>query len=118
MGRSISSPGPAAPPMPNDVLSAHVVKALANERRLEIMNWLRDPAAHFPPQVDGDLVKDGVCGVFIAQKLGVSQPTASEHLRILVHAGLIRGKKIKQWTFYKRDERRITEVKRAFRSAW
>jgi len=104
--------------MASDVLSTHVVKALANERRLEIMNWLRDPTAHFPPQADGDLVKDGVCGVFIAQKLGVSQPTASEHLRILVHAGLIRGKKIKQWTFYKRDEKRIAEVKRAFRSAW
>jgi DNA-binding transcriptional ArsR family regulator len=104
--------------MPADVLSTHVVKALASERRLEIMNWLRDPAAHFPPQADGDLVKDGVCGVFIAQKLGVSQPTASEHLRILVHAGLIRGKRIKQWTFYKRDEKRIAEVKRAFRVAW
>src|SRR5262244_4194050 len=96
----------------------NVVKALASERRLEILSWLKNPTAHFPPQVDGDLVKDGVCGVFIAQKLGVSQPTASEHLRILVHAGLIRGRKIKQWTFYKRDEKRITEVKRAFRSAW
>jgi len=101
-----------------DTLSAQVVKALANERRLEIMNWLRDPARHFPPQVDGDLVKDGVCGLYIADKLGVSQPTASEHLRILTHAGLIRGKRIKQWTFYKRDEKRITDVKRAFRSAW
>ncbi len=99
-------------------MSTQIVKALANDRRLEIMNWLRDPTAHFPPQVDGDLVKDGVCGVFIAQKLGVSQPTASEHLRILTHAGLIRGKRIKQWTFYKRDEKRIAEVKRAFRSAW
>jgi DNA-binding transcriptional ArsR family regulator len=101
-----------------DTLPAQVVKALANDRRLEIMNWLRDPTAHFPPQVDGDLVKDGVCGLFIADKLGVSQPTASEHLRILTHAGLIRGKRIKQWTFYKRDEKRIAEVKRAFRSAF
>ena len=104
--------------MPRPALPAHVVKALANERRLEIMNWLRNPKVHFPPQVDGDLVRDGVCGVFIAQKLGVSQPTASEHLRVLTHAGLIRGKKIKQWTFYKRDETRIAQVKRTFRSAW
>src|SRR5437667_1815670 len=99
-------------------LPAHVVKALANERRLEIMNWLRDPARHFPRQVDGDLVRDGVCGVFIADKLGVSQPTASEHLRILVHAGLVRPTRIKQWTFYKRDEVRIAAVKREFKSAW
>ena len=100
------------------MIAAQVVKALANERRLEIMNWLKEPRAHFPPQVDGDLVKDGVCGLYIAQKLGVSQPTASEHLRILTAAGLIRGRRIKQWTFYKRDEKRIAEVKRAFRAAW
>lgn len=100
------------------VIDARIVKALANDRRLEIMNWLKNPRAHFPPQVDGDLVEDGVCGMFIAEKLGVSQPTASEHLRILIDAGLIRGKKIKQWTFYKRDEKRIAAIKRAFGKAW
>jgi DNA-binding transcriptional ArsR family regulator len=89
-----------------------VLRALASERRLRILRWLKDPAAHFPPQVDGDLVKDGVCGVFIAEKLGVSQPTASEHLRVLTAAGLIRAKRIKQWTFYRRDETRIRELKR------
>ena len=101
-----------------NMLTVDVVKALANEKRLQILSWLKDPRAHFRPQVDGDLVRDGVCGVFIADKLGVSQPTASEHLRILVAAGLIRAKRIKQWTFYQRDERRIADVKREFRSAW
>jgi ArsR family transcriptional regulator len=96
-----------------EALPAHVIKALANDRRLEIMNWLRDPTAHFPPQVDGDLVKDGVCGVYIADKLGVSQPTVSEHLKILARAGLVRAKRIKQWTFYKRDEPRIRALKRS-----
>lgn len=100
------------------MLSVDVAKALANERRLRVLHWLKDPKRHFPPQVDGDLVRDGVCGVFIAEKLGVSQPTASEHLRILTQAGLVRARRIKQWTFYKRDERRIADVKRAFRSAW
>jgi DNA-binding transcriptional ArsR family regulator len=98
--------------------AAAVLKALANDRRLEILNWLKDPRAHFPPQVDGDLVDDGVCSVFIAQKLKVSPPTASEHLRILTQAGLLRAKRIKQWTFYQRDERRIADVKRRFRTDW
>ena len=89
------------------MLSVDIVKALASEKRLQILGWLKDPRRHFPPQVSGDLVRDGVCGVFIAQKLGVSQPTAGEHLRVLVLAGLIRPKRIKQWTFYKRDEKRI-----------
>jgi ArsR family transcriptional regulator len=96
------------------MISAQTAKALANDRRLKILSWLKNPRAHFPPQVAGDLVKDGVCGLFIADKLGISAPTASEHLRVLTQAGLIRGKRIKQWTFYKRDEKRIREVKRAF----
>lgn len=100
------------------MLPASVIKALANERRLEILNWLKSPKAHFPPQQDGDLAKDGVCGLFIAEKLGVSAPTASEHLKILALAGLIKGNRIKQWTFYKRDEKRISEVKKAFAKAW
>jgi len=87
--------------------------ALANDRRLQVLAWLKDPAAHFPPQVDGDLVEDGVCVVLIAEKLGVSQPTASEHLKVLAQAGLVRGKRIKQWTFYKRDEARIRALKDA-----
>ncbi len=88
------------------------IRALANERRLQILEWLKDPEAHFPPQIDGDLVEDGVCAVLIAQKLGLSQPTVSEHLKVLSQAGLVRGKRIKQWTFYKRDESRIREVKK------
>lgn len=99
------------------MLTVGLAKALANEKRLEILTWLKDPVAHFPPQTYGDLVRDGVCGVFIAQKLGVSQPTASEHLRLLVQAGLVRAKRIRQWTFYKRDEKRIAEAKRALRAA-
>jgi ArsR family transcriptional regulator len=86
--------------------------ALANRKRLQILEWLKRPRAHFPPQVDGDLVRDGVCGLLIAQKLKISQPTASEHLRILIHAGLIRGKRIKKWTFYLRDEAGIRALKK------
>ncbi|HEX2184737.1 MAG TPA: metalloregulator ArsR/SmtB family transcription factor [Chloroflexota bacterium] len=89
------------------------IRALASERRLQILDWLKDPRAHFPPQVDGDLLEDGVCGVLIAEKLGVSQPTASQHLKVLSQAGLLRSKRLKQWTFYRRDEARIDEVKRA-----
>ena len=90
---------------------ANLFKALANENRLAILEWLKDPTAHFRPQVDGDLVEDGVCGLFIAEKLGVSQATLSEHMRVLVQAGLVRPKKIKQWIFYKRDEVRIQGFK-------
>jgi len=89
-----------------------VLQALASERRLQILEWLKQPRKHFRPQVDGDLVKDGVCGVLIAQKLGVSQPTASEHMKILLDAGVVKAKRIKQWTFYRRDEAGIKQIKK------
>ena len=89
------------------------IRALASERRLQILDWLKEPRRHFPAQSDGDLVKEGVCAVSIAEKLGVSQPTVSEHMRILSQAGLVRAKRIKQWTFYRRDEENIRAIKTA-----
>ncbi|MEI8697271.1 helix-turn-helix domain-containing protein [Mesorhizobium mediterraneum] len=88
-----------------------VFKAIANERRLQILDWLKDPRAHFPRQADGDLVEDGVCALLIAEKLGITQATLSEHMRVLTQAGLLSSKRIKQWTFYRRDEGRIAETR-------
>jgi ArsR family transcriptional regulator len=95
-----------------DMIAA--IRALANERRLQILDWLKEPTKHFPPQVDGDLERDGVCALLIARKLNVTQPTLSEHMRVLTRAGLVRGKRIKQWVFYRRNEAAIAAAKRAF----
>ncbi|WGD51958.1 helix-turn-helix domain-containing protein [Bradyrhizobium sp. CB1650] len=92
---------------------AIVLRALANERRLQILEWLREPRKHFRDQVDGDLVEDGVCGLLIAEKLGVSAPTVSEHMRVLMAAKLVRAKRVKQWTMYRRNEAAIMAAKRA-----
>jgi DNA-binding transcriptional ArsR family regulator len=86
-------------------------KALAHDKRLQILAWLKDPRAHFPPQVDGDPVRDGVCVLRIAEKLGVKQPTATQHLQILAEAGLVVATRIGKWTFFKRDERAIRQLK-------
>ena len=88
-----------------------VIKALANGRRLAILDWLKDPRSHFADQVDGDLVEDGVCALLLAEKLGITQATLSEHMRVLVQAELVVPKRIKQWTFYRRDEARIRAIK-------
>ena len=90
------------------------LKAIGNDRRLLILDWLKAPRAHFREQVDGDLEDDGVCGLLIAEKLAVSQPTLSEHMRILVQAELVTAKRIKQWTFYRRNEPAIAALKSAF----
>ena len=57
------------------------LKALANGHRLQILALLKAPAKNFPPQVDGDPVEDGVCAVFIEEKLGLAQPTTAQRLR-------------------------------------
>jgi DNA-binding transcriptional ArsR family regulator len=90
----------------NDYTFAEIVsiagplKALANENRLLILHWLADPERFFPPQVDGDLVQDGVCVGFITEKIGLKQPTVTNHMKILQDAGFVRSKRIKNWVFY------------------
>jgi len=101
----------------NEASLNRALKALASDRRVQVLDWLKEPVKNFPPQVDGNLVKDGVCGVWIAEKLGVSQPTASEHMRLLVEAGLVIAKRQKGWTFYRRDEPAIKAFKKALSAA-
>ncbi|HEY2577477.1 MAG TPA: metalloregulator ArsR/SmtB family transcription factor [Streptosporangiaceae bacterium] len=95
------------------MLDATVLAALASPKRLQILQWLKDPRAHFPPQRDGDLVDDGVCVVFIARKLGVAQPTATTHLQALARAGLVTSSRIGQWTFYQRNEAALADLRQA-----
>ena len=72
------------------------LKALASERRLQILEWLKDVPANFPPQEHGDPIDDGACNQFIVDKLGVSQPAGSRHLKVLVDAGLDRRRVVLQ----------------------
>jgi DNA-binding transcriptional ArsR family regulator len=87
--------------------------ALASDKRLAILAWLKAPRQHFPPQVEGDVDTDGVCNSFIADKLGVSAATASVHLRLLTEAGLIRPKRMGKWTYYKRVDGAIERIVRS-----
>ena len=86
--------------MPDDS-TLPILKALANEKRLQIMMWIISPRDHFPPQRDGDLVEDGVCVGFIIDKIGLSQPTVTSHMKVLEQAGLVSAGQIKNWVFYK-----------------
>ena len=90
-----------------DASTLEVLKALGNEKRLQILTWILTPTDHFPKQRDGDLVEDGVCVGFITQKIGLSQPTVTSHMKILAEAELVTSKQIKNWVFYKPDRVRI-----------
>ena len=91
----------------NDRMHVSLLKVLASETRLTILGWLKDPVAHFPPQIDGDLIQDGVCADFIREKLGITAATASRHLTLLTEAGLLNATRKKGWTFYRRNEQAL-----------
>ncbi len=96
--------------MPDRVLKQ--LKAAASVHRLQLLHWLKDPVAHFPPQRDGDLVLDGVCSVFIARKWKVTAATASRHLKVMTDARLLLPRRKKGWTFYRRNEAELAALKR------
>ncbi|CCK32425.1 hypothetical protein BN159_8047 [Streptomyces davaonensis JCM 4913] len=95
-----------------------MLRTPVNERRLDILEWLKNPAAHFPPQRHGDLVEDGVTSDSVAAKLGVDRTVADSHLDLLVGIGLLRTRKIRRRLYYRRDEVRIAEVARMFEKGW
>ena len=63
--RNSESAGQFVPPL-------KTIKAVSSPVRLEILSLLKDPAANFPPQTDGDLVRDGVCADLLRDKLGIA----------------------------------------------
>ncbi|GAA5035458.1 helix-turn-helix domain-containing protein [Streptomyces siamensis] len=95
-----------------------MLRAPVSGQRLDILEWLRDPVAHFPVQRHGDLVEDGVSPEALAAKLGVSRAVARTHLDLLTGVGLLRAKRVRRRTFYSRDEYRIAEVGLFFEKGW
>ncbi|MGO4106635.1 ArsR/SmtB family transcription factor [Paenibacillus sp. YAF4_2] len=89
-----------------------IFKALSNEARLQILEWLKDPTTHFSPQEGNDLIGVGVCVSQITEKLNMNQSTTSQHLSILQRAGLVHVKRIGKWTYYRRNEAAINQVGR------
>ena len=91
-------------------ISLAALKAIASPVRLRILELLKDPVGNFPPQVDGDLLTDGVCADFIRERLGFAPATASRHLGLLADCGLLVATRKKGWTFYRRDEATIAAL--------
>ncbi|WP_176084400.1 helix-turn-helix domain-containing protein [Martelella sp. HB161492] len=83
-------------------LLATRISALANEKRLWILRWLKEPDAFFDS--GGTTSRHGVCGLTIAERLGVTPATASVHLKILTQAGLLHSDRIGKYTYFSRND--------------
>ena len=62
-----------------------VLKALADETRLEILQMLHE---------------EELCACKIQEHFAISQPTLSYHMKILVQSGLVKGRKDGLWMHY------------------
>ena len=74
-----------------------VFKALSDPIRLRILEFLRRPDAECCS------VEDRVCACDLEGLLGLSQPTVSHHMKILVQAGLVSSEKSGRWVYYRID---------------
>ncbi|NTY02406.1 helix-turn-helix transcriptional regulator [Deinococcus sp. JMULE3] len=74
--------------------TAAVFKALGDVHRLR--------ALHFLATADAGCCStgQGVCTCDVQERLGLSQPTTSHHMKILVEAGLVTTEKRGKWTYY------------------
>jgi ArsR family transcriptional regulator, arsenate/arsenite/antimonite-responsive transcriptional repressor len=59
----------------------------------------------------------GLCACDIEERIHLSQPTISHHMRILQKAGLVDAKKEGHWRWYQRNERAIKQFAKTLREA-
>ena len=72
-------------------------KVFSNEIRMKIFEFL----------LEGNMCVSG-----IVNKLNVTQPTVTQHLKILQQAGLIKSEKIGYWMHYSIDEAGLNKTKK------
>lgn len=88
-----------------------VFKALSNEHRIQILTWLKKPQDYFLAEdIEPEVHEYGVCMSVIQKKVGLSQSTTSSYLTSMVNIGLLTSIRHGQWTYYKRNEKKIAEV--------
>lgn len=87
-----------------------VLKALANPHRRQMLEWLKNPRAHFPDPLPEHDHLPGVCASYIFEKSTLSQATVSQYLQLLVQAGLVQKSRHGRWTFISRNEAAIAQA--------
>ena len=84
--------------------------AIADPMRRRILQVLKEIGANSPDRATG------LCAGDIEERVKLSQPTVSHHMRILAKAGLVEVKKQGHWRRYRRNEKLILEMTRALKT--
>ncbi|WP_068622620.1 ArsR/SmtB family transcription factor [Paenibacillus tuaregi] len=89
-----------------------IYKALSNEIRCQIMEWLKNPEQFFDEKLylqQGLNFRIGVCVGDIQAKAGLAQSVISSYLATMQKAGLLESERIGKWTYYRRNEQTIQQ---------
>jgi DNA-binding transcriptional ArsR family regulator len=90
---------------------AQMFKALSDPTRLKLVVLLGEHPRHeCPSECDG---RSFLCVNALAHRLGVSQSAASQHLRVLRHAGLVHGVRHGAFVHYSIDREGLQAYKAA-----
>ncbi|MGY1446888.1 ArsR/SmtB family transcription factor [Pseudomonas chlororaphis] len=84
------------------------MRAIAHPVRRKILEWLKAPTLHFPPQPCG--FEFGVSVGQITQRCGLPQSTVSQHLAVLKGVALVDVHKTGPFHFLKRNEAAIQHL--------
>ena len=80
---------------------AEIFKALSDPTRLRLVRLLAECS---PSEEAAEMCSGGpLCVNALAHKLGVTQSAVSQHLRVLRHAGLVRGRRQGTFVHYSLD---------------
>ncbi|MFE2509938.1 ArsR family transcriptional regulator [Streptomyces naganishii] len=93
-------------------------EAPAGRTRLAILEWLKNPPARPRRPWYGRPPADGATARAVAAGLGIPRRAAQSHLELLAALGLLRTRRVRRRTHYRRDEFRIAEVARMFEKGW
>jgi DNA-binding transcriptional ArsR family regulator len=100
--------------MSADTSLDRALHAIADPTRRKILLALRDGKSDVksPGKPDG---RPCLCAGDIEERMGLSQPTISHHMAILLKAGLVEASKQGQWRWYRRNEKVIRNVVKTLR---
>jgi DNA-binding transcriptional ArsR family regulator len=93
---------------PEETLN-RILHAVADPTRRKILQSLKERGAC---SIDKDV---GLCATDIESRVHLSQPTISHHMAILIKAGLVEGKKLGQWMWYRRNEPALRDFAKRLR---
>ena len=92
--------------MPHAPDLGSLLHAIADPARRRILQALKEKGKN-------SLGRDvGLCAGDVEERVKLSQPTVSHHMRVLVKSGLVEVKKQGTWRWYSRNQKRIAQLTR------